>query len=211
VPLLGLRPAPGRIADVELRRLFSSIDRRSVWKALRGSILGVVFAIGLAWLLTNRGSTAATALVSLAVSAALGLLAILFLPERLSPAVRRFVAVFVGGVALIGALLAIPAVEKDRASGTLFVIKPGIGVGGAPVFAVPVPDAGPPVDYLRGGSQLWVDCVRQIENKYGLGHISDGLERDRWVDITGLVLPSGAPPTRRSPSSRNLLSASRWK
>jgi hypothetical protein len=175
VPLLGLRPAPGRIADVELRRLFSSIDRRSVWKALRGSILVLVFAIGLAWLLTNRGSTAATALVSLAVSAALGLLAILFLPERLSPAVRRFVAVFVGGVALIGALLAIPAVEKDRASGTLFVIKPGIGVGGAPVFAVPVPDAGPPVDYLRGGSQLWVDCVRQIENKYGLGHISDSL------------------------------------
>ena len=50
------------------------------------------------------------------------------------------------------------------------------------------------MDYLRGGSRLWVDCVKQVHNKYGLGHISEGLERDRWVDITELVLPSGTPP-----------------
>jgi hypothetical protein len=109
----------GRISDVELRRLYNRVARRFARKGLLGSIVALGCVSGLAWLLTNRGSTAVTVLVSLAVSAGLGLLAIVFLPERVSPAIRRFVAVTVGAAALLAALLAIPTVDKDRASGTL--------------------------------------------------------------------------------------------
>jgi hypothetical protein len=76
--------------------------------------------------------------------------------------------------------------------GTLVVIKPDIGVGGEQILATPVVSAGAtPVDYLRGGTQLRIDCVKEVDNKYGFAHISGSYEQNDWIDATSLVMLNG--------------------
>jgi hypothetical protein len=73
--------------------------------------------------------------------------------------------------------------------GTLVIVRPDIGLGGAEVL--PIPGQSAPVDYLRAGAQLKVDCFREVEDKYGFAHISGYFETDRWIDSTELALPQG--------------------
>jgi hypothetical protein len=78
--------------------------------------------------------------------------------------------------------------------GALVIIKPEIGAGGQGVVAVPTLAAGAnPVDYLRGGTQLYIDCFKEIDDEYAFAHISGPYERNNWIDATSLVMPDGTP------------------
>jgi len=72
--------------------------------------------------------------------------------------------------------------------GILVVVRPDIDVGGAEVAAIPKPSQ--PVDYLRAGTQLRVDCYR-LSPKYAFAHISSDFDKDRWIDPNDLAMPQG--------------------
>jgi hypothetical protein len=106
----------------------------------------------------------------------------------------------IGALTLLAAVAAVivPFILANRSAsppeaqiepGTLVVIRPDIGVGGAPLMAIPT--LSQPVDYLPPAQQLRVDCFKEVDNKYALAHISGYLYTDKWVDTFALALPQG--------------------
>ncbi len=75
--------------------------------------------------------------------------------------------------------------------GTLVVINPDVGANGEEILARPVvSSSNSPVDYLRGGTQLRMDCVKKVDNHYGFARISGSYEQNYWIDA---LIPSAAP------------------
>jgi hypothetical protein len=93
-------------------------------------------------------------------------------------------------IAAAAAVIAILPSSKQALPGELLIVKPDVGVGGSAILAAPIL-ASKPVDYLRGGTQLRVDCYKNLAGKYGLAHIVGEFEQNRWIDVTTLMQPNG--------------------
>ena len=75
---------------------------------------------------------------------------------------------------------------RGREVGTLVVIRPDLL--SLEIYAVPSPSK--PVQYLRGGTQLRVDCIRSV-GKNAFAHISGDDWKDDWIDATQLERTDG--------------------
>jgi hypothetical protein len=83
----------------------------------------------------------------------------------------------------------------ERGGHPFHVVKPNPTLAAsrvAPIYAIPGDPS--PFTYVVAGTQLRVDCVRELEDKYSFGHISSAEEKNRWIDIHDLLLPNGDQP-----------------
>lgn len=113
------------------------------------------------------------------------------------------------GLEIIGLLIALPAavaagigiaptVSQWFEPPTYHVVvDPRIGFGGLEVLATPESAPAPPVDYLRAGTPLSVDCLVRVPVEGGqasLLRISKGsVDAGRWVDRFHMLTPDGKP------------------
>ena len=83
------------------------------------------------------------------------------------------------------------------------VADPKVGLSGLPVFALAAVETGDPIDYLRGGTDLVVDCYARVEapgkrSNYLFVRLGPhAFDSGNWVDEKSLVLPNGTDPTAR--------------
>jgi hypothetical protein len=78
--------------------------------------------------------------------------------------------------------------KPTRPVGVAVNTVPQDPIGGAAVYAVP---GGRPVAFFAGGVTLYVDCLQPVKPKYLLARISDGPDKDHWIDVFDIKTPEG--------------------
>jgi hypothetical protein len=87
-----------------------------------------------------------------------------------------------------------PGASELRPVGMIALVRTD-DIGGVAIVAVAGGTS--PVDYLRDGTRLYIDCLQLVEPNYVQAHISDGPFVTRWIDALRLR-------TERNEEVRNL-------